>query len=242
MDDDRPENISNCFADDAVELTDLISIGYPDLTGLSRDSAREKLREIPPADRVIDDIITYMQDDYFPQAQNGLPGTENTPARPATITPRVDYEFLQAQEQIQDGHFNIRESSVRYLCYKNGWDMFKELYQKEIMHCTSLYKEKSRSPDVELYGSMRSRKPIPQNDGRVPAETGFTHGDKEAIMQLAKVLGVTPPSMLVVFFWLSAGNSTSVEQHLLEYSAKMRNRFELHLKQRVHQLGFKRDQ
>jgi len=184
---------------------------------------------------VIDDVIEFLQDIYFPKS-NGI-----EIARPATIAPRVDYYFLQAQERIQAQHPKTMESSIRYLCYKNGWDIFREHYKTEIQHCESLYNEKSASDDVEVYASIRSTaKKITQGTigGRV--ETGFTTKDKELIQKLARVLGIADTGLLIVFFWIAAGKSTVIGQHLIDHGKEIEASFELQLKQRVHNMGFKR--
>jgi hypothetical protein len=202
-----------------------------------RKEKADAVLALSPADRKIDDIIMYLGNVYFPSSPDGREA-----ARPATIAPRVDFQFLQAQEQVQEGHPDVMESSIRYLCYKNGWDMFRALYKNEIEHCTNLYKGKSRSADVELYGTIRSKGKIKQSDGRTQVETGFTPADKELIQKLAKVLGLSDGSLLIVFFWLAVINSEHIEPHLVDYGKGIHESFKLHLNQRIHQLGFSRSQ
>jgi hypothetical protein len=200
-----------------------------------RAKRRDELIRLEAHKRGIDDVIEYLQDLYFPKS-NGI-----DIARPATIAPQVDLYFLQAQEQIQGQHNKTMESSIRFLCYMNGWDIFKERYKKEIEHCETLYRAKSNSADMELYNIMRKSKlTIKQDTYAARPETGFTPTDRELIQTLAKWLGISDTGLLVVFFWVSAVGSNGIMDHLKEHGKEIEASFELQFKLRVHNLGFKR--
>jgi hypothetical protein len=199
-----------------------------------REKKRAELLKLQPHQRGIDDVIEYLQDLYFPKS-NGI-----DIARPATLAPYVDYYFLQAQEQIQNRHAATMESSIRYLCYRNGWDIFSKRYKNEIQHCEALYREKSSSADVEVYAMIRSHAKITQGTIGGRPETGFTPADKELIQKLAKVLGIKDTNLLIVFFWIAAAGSDGIGQHLIEHGKQIEASFDLQLKQRVHNMGFNR--
>jgi len=87
---------------------------------------------------------------------------------------------------------------------------------------------------------IRSHAKITQGTIGGRPETGFTPADKELIQKLAKVLGIADTSLLIVFFWIAAGNADGIGQHLKEHGKRIEASFDLQLKQRVHNMGFKR--
>jgi hypothetical protein len=139
---------------------------------------------------------------------------------------------------ITDAHPHTISSNNRFVCVALGAMICNENHYLELQDVKRLYATAINSDDDYMFDRADTHLHIKQQGELKQINMGFTQREKDRIETMADEIGLSVSGLIVMFFWMGAITSTTIDDVFVKYGNIIVSQFKRHMSSRLHNLSY----